>query len=119
MSERARALVAAAAVVCVVACSPSTGRFRWDMERDADMDTTWALKSQRLIVRGLTEREVRSIWGRPHETVTMRGAYKSLLYETRDAWLTVVFDRGRVDRVEAISRRAQTPRTAQTSDASE
>ncbi len=117
--SRLTAFAAVTALVCVVGCTPSTGRFRWDTERDQGEDDLWALKSQRLIVRGLTERDVRAIWGRPHERVEMGRRYKSLLYETRDAWLTVVFDRGRVDRVEEITRGGGTPRTEQTPAASE
>lgn len=120
MKLRNRALGSATvvALLWLVACAPSTSRFRWDTERDQGEDSLWALKSRRLIVRGLTEREVRAIWGRPHEKVDMGRAYQSLLYETRDAWLTVVFDRGRVDRVEEISRREGTPRTERTPDGS-
>ena len=110
---------AIATLACVVACTPSTSRFQWDTERDQGEENLWALKYQRLIVRGLTERDVRAIWGRPHERVEMGRRYKSLLYETRDAWLTVVFDRGRVDRVEEITRGGGTPRTEQTPAASE
>ena len=112
MSRRARAFAAVAALLVTVACSRSTSRFRWDMERDAGMDSRWTLKSQRLVVRGLTERDVRSIWGRPDETVQMPPAYRSLLYETRDEWITVVFYYGRVERVETISRSGETPRSA-------
>jgi hypothetical protein len=89
------------------------------MDRDAGVGSRWSLKSQRLVVRGLTERDVRSIWGRPDDTVQMPPAYRSLLYETRDAWITVVLYYGRVERVETISRAAGTPRSGQTPAASE
>jgi|SaaInl4_135m_RNA_FD_contig_51_143074_length_619_multi_3_in_0_out_0_2 hypothetical protein len=114
MSERARAIAAAVALLAMVACSPTTSRYRWDMSRDVGMDSRWALKSERLVVKGLTERDVRSLWGRPHDTVRMPPAYRSLLYETRDAWITVVLYYGRVDRVETITRSAGTPQSAQT-----
>ena len=114
MSDRRQTLALCACLLVVAACAPSAGRFHWDMDRDVGADTRWSLKSRHLIVRGLTERDVRSIWGRPHETVRMPPAYRSLLYETRDAWITVVLYYGRVERVETISRVAGTPQSAQT-----
>jgi len=80
-------------------------RFQWDMDAYTGALPMYEMRARRLIVRGLTEAQVIRIWGKPQERVVMPPSYKSITYDTRGGWLTVVFDRGRVTRVEEISRR--------------
>lgn len=58
------------------------------------------LKWRRLVIPGLTEAQVRAVWGNPQETTELPPRYKSLTYETPRGWIAVVFDAGRVLRVE-------------------
>ena len=97
-------LCALTLVVGLSACAPSIGRYRWDMEARPGSLSMRELRARRLVVRGLTEAQVKAVWGHPQKRVEIPPGYMSLTWKTREGWLTVVFQRGRVRRVEALTR---------------
>lgn len=99
-------------VTALIGCASAVTDYRWDMNADVMTTPAFELLSRRLVVRGMTERQVRRLWGNPRERHTAR-SYKSMTYWTKEAWITVVFDAGRVVRVEVIDR-GDAARTSET-----
>ena len=91
-----------ALVVVFVGCVPSMDRYRWDMDAQAGSVPMMELRARRLVIRGMTAAQVKRVWGNPQEKVEMPPSYLSLTWKTREGWVTVVFEHGRVQRVEAL-----------------
>ena len=103
ISCRAFGVVCALALVLwLPGCAPRMDRYQWDMSAAPGSVSMADLRARRLVIRGMSEAQVRVAWGSPQEQTEMPPNYMSLTWKTREGWITVVFNRGRVTRVEPL-----------------
>lgn len=112
--ERIVSVALAAVLASALSCSAPGRAYRWDMDAYPGDSQTNELVRRRVIVRGMTEAQVRYLWGAPRERAEMPPSYSSLTYWTSEEWITVVFERGRVARVDVVSRASAAGMTGST-----